>query len=98
MITEIALFTAVPGKAEELLAGLRAAMPIIRGADGNQGITLRRCVEDSNLFVYETQWATLEDHTVKFRGGPRFAQYRSHITGLFVEPVAVHHYETVASE
>ncbi len=95
MVTEIAQLTAAPGKAEELLAGLRAAMPIIRGAEGNQGITLRRCVEDPNVSIYEIQWATLEDHTVKFRGGPLFAQYRSHITGLFVEPVAVRHYETV---
>jgi hypothetical protein len=35
---------------------------------------------------------------VTFRSGERFAQYRSHITGLFIEPVAVRHYETVASE
>jgi len=98
MITEIAQFTAVAGKAEELRAGLERAMEIVRGAEGNQGITLRRCVEDPNSFLYEIQWATLEDHTVKFRGGPLFAQYRSHINGLFVEPVAVRHYETVASK
>jgi quinol monooxygenase YgiN len=98
MITEIAQFTAVAGKADELQAGLRVAIPIIRGAEGNQGITLRRCVENPNVFIYEIQWATLEDHTVKFRGGPHFAQYRSHINDLFVEPVAVRHYETVASK
>jgi heme-degrading monooxygenase HmoA len=98
MVTEVAQFTAVLGNAEELLAGLRSAMAVIRGAEGNQGITLRRCVEDPNVFIYEIQWATLEDHTVKFRGGPLFAQYRSHITGLFVDPVAVRHFETVASE
>jgi heme-degrading monooxygenase HmoA len=98
MVTEIAQFTAVSGKAEELQAALRRAMPIIRGAEGNQGITLRRCVEDPNVFMYEIQWATLEDHTVTFRGGPLFAQYRSHINGLFVEPVAVRHYETTASQ
>jgi heme-degrading monooxygenase HmoA len=98
MVTEIAQFTAVAGKAEELLAGLRRAMRIIRGAEGNQGITLRRCIEDPNSFIYEIQWATLEDHTVTFRGGPLFAQYRGYITGLFVEPVAVRHYETVTSE
>ena len=98
MVTEIAQFTAVAGKAEELRAGLQRAMDVIRGAEGNQGITLRRCVEDPDAFIYEIQWTTLEDHTVKFRGGPLFAQYRSHITGLFVEPVSARHYETVASE
>lgn len=98
MVTEIAQFTAAPGKAEELRAGLEQAMAVIRGAQGNQGITLRRCIEDPNIFIYEIQWATLEDHTVTFRGGPLFAQYRSHITGLFVEPVAVRHYETLATQ
>jgi len=98
MVKEIAQFTAVADKAEELQAGLQRAMAIVREAEGNQGITLRRCVEDPNSFIYEIQWATLEDHTVKFRGGPHFAQYRSHINGLFVEPVAVRHYETVASK
>lgn len=97
MVTEIAQFTAAPGKAEDLAQGLVQAMALIRGAQGNQGITLRRCVEDPNIFVYEIAWATLEDHTVAFRGGPHFAQYRSHINGLFQEPVVVRHYETVTS-
>ncbi len=97
MVTEIAQFTAASGKAEELARGLEAAIPIIRGAQGNQSVILRRCIEDPNLFVYEIQWATLEDHTVVFRGGPLFAQYRSHINGLFQEPVIVRHYETLAT-
>src|SRR5579884_811056 len=97
MVTEIAQFTAVQGKAEELAKGLAAAMPIIRGAEGNQGVVLRRCIEDPTIFLYEIQWATLEDHTVKFRGGPLFAQYRSHINGLFQEPVVVRHYAALAN-
>ena len=98
MVTEIAQFRAAPGKAEELAKGLAAAMDVIRGAQGNQGITLRRCIEDPTLFVYEITWATLEDHTVTFRGGPLFAQYRSHISDLFQEPVVVRHYETLTSQ
>jgi quinol monooxygenase YgiN len=97
MVTEIAQFTAAPGKAEELARRLEAAIPVIRGAQGNHSVILRRCIEDPTLFVYEITWATLEDHTVTFRGGPLFAQYRSHITGLFQEPVVVRHYETLAS-
>jgi heme-degrading monooxygenase HmoA len=96
MVTEIAQFTAQPGKAAELGGGLARAMSVIRGAQGCQGITLRRCVEDPTMYIYEIQWETLEAHTVTFRGGPLFAQYRSHITGLFVEPVVVRHYETVS--
>src|SRR5690349_1119392 len=96
MVTEIAQFTAQPGQADALGAGLRSAMAVIRRAEGCLGITLRRCVEDANQFIYEIQWQTLEHHTVTFRGGPLFAEYRGHIAGLFVEPIAVRHYETLA--
>ena len=95
MITEIAEIRAQSGKADALLAGLRAAMPIIRGAHGCRGITVRRCVEEPDLMIYEIQWDSLEDHTVRFRGGPLFAEYRSHIAGLFVEPIVARHFETV---
>jgi quinol monooxygenase YgiN len=96
VVTEIAQFTAQPGKTDELERGLRDAMPIIRGADGCRGIVLRRCIEDPNVFVYEIEWETIEHHTVRFRGGPRFAEYRAHIAGLFVDPVVARHFETVA--
>ena len=95
MVTEIAQFRAQPGQAEALQAGLVAGMAVIRRADGMRAITLRRCVEDPDVFIYEVEWETLEHHTVQFRGGPLFAEYRSHITGLFVEPVSVNHYRTV---
>jgi heme-degrading monooxygenase HmoA len=98
MVTEIARFTAQPGKAEELGQGLRAAMAVIRGAEGCQGIELRRCVEDPTVFLYEIRWETIEHHTRIFRGGPLFAAYRGHINGLFVEPVEVWHWETIADE
>ena len=95
MVTEIAQFRAQPGKAEALQAGLVAGMAVIRRAEGMRAITLRRALEDADLFIYEVEWETLEHHTVQFRGGPLFAEYRSHIAGLFVEPVSVTHYARI---
>jgi heme-degrading monooxygenase HmoA len=95
VVVEIAQFRAQPGKAEQLGEGLRAAMAVIRRGEGMRHISLRRCIEDPESFIYEIEWETLEHHTVTFRGGPLFAEYRSHIAGLFVEPVSVNHYETV---
>lgn len=95
MVVEIAEFTAQPGKAEELRAGLLRGLEVIRRGEGCRSARLRACVEDPNRFIYEIEWETLEAHTVTFRGGPLFPEYRSHITGLFVEPVTVHHYEDV---
>jgi quinol monooxygenase YgiN len=97
MVTEIAEFTARPGKADELQAGLTRAMDVIRRGEGCRGIILRHCIEEPDRFVYEITWETLQHHTVAFRQGPLFAEYRGHINGLFVEPVVVHHYNTLAT-
>jgi heme-degrading monooxygenase HmoA len=97
MVTEIAQFRAQPGKAEQLRAGLVAAMDVIRRAEGLRAITLRRGIEDPDLFLYQIEWETLEHHTVTFRGGPLFAEYRGHIAGLFLDPIVATHYEQVES-
>lgn len=95
MVLEIAQFTAQPGKAGELRDGLLRGLGVIRRASGCRSATLRHCVEEPDRFIYEIEWETLNDHIVTFRGGPLFAEYRAHITGLFTEPVIVHHYERV---
>jgi len=96
MVTEIAEATAQPGKAEELQAGLLHGLEVIRRAEGCRSATLLRGIEDPSRFILQIEWETLEHHTVTFRGGPLFAEYRSHITGLFVEPIVARHYETIA--
>lgn len=95
MVLEIAQLTAQPGKADELAAGLLAALPVIRGSEGCLSATVRREIEDPDVFILAIEWETLEHHTVRFRGGPRFAEYRSHITGLFVDPIVARHYAAI---
>lgn len=98
MVIEIAQFRAQPGKAEELRAGLLRGIEVVRRGEGCRSAVLRRCVEDPDLFHFEIAWETLEHHTVTFRGGPLFPEYRSHITGLFIEPVTVNHFEAVEGD
>lgn len=96
MVTEIARFRAQPGKTGALAAGLIAGMAVIRTAEGFVSGRVARCVEDDQVYIYQIEWETLAHHLETFRNGPLFAQYRSHITGLFVEPVDVNHYETIS--
>lgn len=96
MVTEIAQFRAQEGKADELQAGFERGLEVIRRAEGCQSARLLRGIEDAALFVLEIQWQTIEHHTVTFRGGPLFGEYRSHIAGLFVDPATVSHYQTIA--
>src|SRR5262245_34790743 len=95
MVLEIAELAAVEGKVEELRAGLLRGIEVIRRAEGCRSAQARRCVEEPGRYVLTIEWATLEDHTVAFRGGPLFAEYRSHINGLFAAPVVVRHYEVL---
>lgn len=95
MVLEIAQYTAQPGKADDFQAGLRKGLEIIRKAKGCLSATPRRQIEDPDKFVVTIEWETLEDHTVGFRGSPQFAEYRSHLAGLYIDPIVALHYETV---
>lgn len=95
MVLEIAQYTAQPGKADEFQAGLLRGIEIIRKAKGCVSATPRRQIEDPEKFIVMIEWETLEDHTVGFRGSPQFLEYRSHLAGLFVEPILAPHYEAI---
>lgn len=95
MVTEIARFRAQPGKADDLANGLVKGAAVIKTAEGCQSIKVSRCIEDDQLFLFQIEWVSLEYHVDVFRKSELFAEYRSHINGLFVEPVDVNHYEAI---
>jgi heme-degrading monooxygenase HmoA len=94
MVTEIARFRAQPGKADELAQGLLGGAEVIKTAKGCQSIRVSRCIEDDSLFMYQIEWVSLDYHVNVFRKSALFAEYRSHINGLFIEPVDMVHFET----
>lgn len=98
MVTEIALFTAQPGKEDELGQAILRGMEVIRQHPGCLTTRLERCIERPDQYVLFNIWTSLEAHTRDFRGGPLFLQWRSHIDGLFVDPPAVFHYQAVKKE
>jgi quinol monooxygenase YgiN len=95
MVTEIARFRAQPGKAEALKDGLIKGAAVIETAEGCKSIKVSRCIEDDQLFMFQIEWVSLEYHVEVFRKSPLFAEYRSHINGLFVEPVDMVHFEAI---
>jgi hypothetical protein len=42
-------------------------------------------------------WSTLEDHTVRFRQSPQFAQWRAIVGPFFAAPPHVEHFEVTTS-
>ena len=98
MITEIAIFTAVEGKEDELGEAIVRGLHVIRQHPTCIAARVERCIEESNRYAVINTWTTLEAHTQDFRGGPLFPQWRGHINGLFAGQPVVFHYQAVEKE
>lgn len=97
MILEIADIRIQPGKNAEFEAAIeRALRTVAARADGMQGYKVNKCMETSERYVLQIFWATLEAHTVGFRQGPLFAEWRAIIGPFFAQPPHVEHFTLVA--
>ncbi len=92
MITEIAVMSIVPGREDEFLVALEQAKDVLRQARGWVSVDVHRGIERPSCFLVAIGWETLEDHTVGFRGGELFTQWRAIIGPFFAEPPVVEHW------
>ncbi|GCL64441.1 antibiotic biosynthesis monooxygenase family protein [Pseudaquabacterium pictum] len=96
MILEIADIRIQPGQNAAFEAAIiRALDTVASQAQGVQGWTVTRGVESPERYVLQIVWATLEDHTVGFREGPLFPQWRAIIGPFFAQPPHVEHFSLV---
>jgi quinol monooxygenase YgiN len=93
MVTEIAVFNAVPGKEDELGLAIIRGLEVIRNHPECISSHSTRCLEQRGRYMLTNVWTSLEAHTVDFRGGSLFSQWRSHINGLYEGTPEVFHYE-----
>jgi len=96
MILEIADIRIEPGQQaafEEAIArGLRT---VISQAKGMRGYKVNHCIESPERYVLQIFWDTLEDHTVGFREGTLFLQWRAIVGPFFAGPPLVEHFDLV---
>jgi quinol monooxygenase YgiN len=98
VVTEIAIFTAAPGKEEELGAAILKGIESIREHPECLGARVERCIEQPGQYALLVSWTSLEAHTRDFRSGPLFPQWRGYINGLFAGQPTVFHYQAMAKE
>lgn len=97
MILEIADIRIAPGRQAEFEAAIQRGLnAVISRAQGFAGFKVNRGIESPERFVLMIFWQTLEDHTVHFRGGPLFAEWRAIVGPFFAAPPVVEHFELVA--
>jgi heme-degrading monooxygenase HmoA len=93
MILEVADIRIQPGQQaafdEAIQRGLKT---VINRAQGFKGWKVNKGVESPERYVLMIFWDTLEDHTVAFRGGPLFAQWRAIVGPFFAAPPVVEHF------
>ena len=97
MILELADIRIQPGQQAAFdEAIVRGITTVIAQAKGFRGYKVNRGVESPQRYVLMIYWDTLEDHTVGFRQGPLFAQWRATVGPFFAAPPQVEHFELVA--
>jgi quinol monooxygenase YgiN len=93
MTIETAIITALSGKEDELGQAIIRGLNVIRQHPECISAQVVRCIEQPGRYMVTNVWTSLEAHTVDFRGGPLFPQWRSHINGLFTGSPEVFHYQ-----
>ena len=97
MILEIADITIPPGKHAEFDAAIQQGIATVASkALGFRGFKVQKGIESPERYVLMIWWETLENHTVDFRGGPLFAQWRAIVGPFFAAPPVVEHFTLLA--
>lgn len=98
MILEIADIRIHPGQQAAFEEAIqRGLATVAKRAQGFRGANVRRGVESPERYILQIQWETLEDHTVHFRGGPLFGEWRAIVGPFFAGPPNVEHYTLVGA-
>jgi heme-degrading monooxygenase HmoA len=98
MILEIADIRIPPGRNAEFDAAIQHGIEsVIMRAEGYCQHRVVKGIESPERYVLMIWWQTLEDHTVKFRGGPLFAEWRAIVQPFFAVPPSVEHYSLVTA-
>ena len=92
-IADIRIHTGQNAAFDEAIArGLRT---VVSGAHGFRTASVHQSIETPERYVLQIQWDTLEDHTVGFRAGPLFPEWRAIVGPFFASPPVVEHFELV---
>ena len=96
MILELADIRIAPGQQTAFDEAIqRGLTTVIAGARGFQGFKINKGIESPERYILQIFWDTLEDHTVGFREGTLFLQWRAIVGPFFAGPPLVEHFDLV---
>ena len=93
MILEIADIRIAPGQNAAFEAAIQHGLATVASkAPGFKSAQVNAGIESPERYVLQICWNTLEDHTVGFRQGPLFAEWRALVGPFFAAPPVVEHF------
>jgi len=96
LILEVADIRIHPGQQAAFEAAIQHGLDSVASqAKGFKGARVNRGIESPERYVLQIFWDTLEDHTVGFRQGPLFAQWRAIVGPFFASQPVVEHFSLV---
>jgi heme-degrading monooxygenase HmoA len=94
MILELADIRIQPGQQAAFEEAIQRGIDtVVSRAQGFHSAQVHRGIESAERYVLQIVWATLEDHTLAFRGGSLFAEWRAIVGPFFAAPPMVEHFE-----
>jgi len=97
MILEVADITIPPGKQAEFGVAIQKGIATVASqAKGFRGYKVQKGIESPERYLLMIYWQALENHTVDFRQGPLFPQWRAIVGPFFAKPPVVEHFELLA--
>ena len=97
MILEIADIHIQPGQQAAFEEAIQRGLDTVASkAEGMRGYKVVKGIESPERYVLQIWWDTLEDHTVGFRSGPLFPQWRAIVGPFFARPPHVEHFDVLA--
>ena len=96
MILELADIRIQPGQQAAFQKAIEQGLSTVASqAKGFRGAKVNHGIENPERYVLQIFWDTLEDHTVGFREGELFPQWRAIVGPFFAQPPVVEHFDLV---
>jgi len=93
MILELAAIRIAPGRNAAFEAAIAHGLTsVLSRAEGYRAHQVHAGIESPERYVLMVWWDTLESHTVGFRQGPLFAEWRAIVGPFFATPPQVEHF------
>ena len=95
MILEVAVLDVKPEYKSDFEVAFQKAQKIISSMDGYISHQLQQCLEKENRYLLLVNWQNLKDHTIGFRGSPKYQEWKKLLHHFYQPFPQVEHFQRI---